>query len=255
VQKQLRMAVMVSIVSALLVHVFGVAYAKSIVVDGLPDDWQTSDRVYADPNEADTQDAVPDAVDIASVYFTYDTAQAYFRLDTYAATDWDEVGFIALCFDSTADLNAPLGPCVGDYTLRLEPRFAAVELFDNDTGEVVPGVEIAVASHLTVTEIALPLAVVLPTAEVCQAGCEIRASLIVDASRVFLSGDDPSPLNNFDWAPDSGASGGSFIARLGTRLFFPIIRLWSSLTSGQTNPALTPPIDLRLTVTTLASRR
>jgi hypothetical protein len=119
----------------------------------------------------------------------------------------------------------------------------------------VPGVEIAVASRLTVTEIALPLAVVLPASEVCQTGCEIRASLIVDASRVFLPDDDPAPPNNFDWAPDSGASGGNFIARLGTRLFFPIIRLWSSLTSGRPNPAFTPPIDLRLIVTTLASRR
>jgi hypothetical protein len=252
-QRQLRLAMVVSVTFALLASITGRVYATTIVIDGLPDDWRTSDRVYADRNEVDGPDAVPDVVDIASVYFTYDTVHAFFRFDTYAATDWDEVGFIALCFDSTVQPNTPLGPCVADFTLRLEPRFAAAELFDNDTGEAVPGVEIDVASYLTVTEIALPLAAVIPNTEVCQTGCEIRASLIVDASRVYLSGDDPGSLNNFDWVPDSGASGGSFIARLGSRIFLPIIRLWSSITSGQTRPAVSPPIDLRLIVTSLAN--
>ena len=247
--KRLRLVIIFSLALALMLIVFGVAYAKSIVVDGSPDDWVLADRIFVDANESGDPGDVPDAADIAGVFFTYDTTHLYFRLDMQADIDWHEIDYLAFCFDSTAEANALLGPCLADYALRLEPGRGEALLFDTSSTEVVAGVDIQVAAQLQVMEIALPLTAIDLTGAVCQSGCEVRTSIVVDASHVFSPETAPNPTPNVDWAPDTGGSGGSFIARLGSKIFLPVIRYLSAAAKAETNPLVSQLSDLRVLIT------
>lgn len=247
--KHLRQVVVLSLVLTLMVIVFGVAYAKTIVVDGSPDEWVLAERIFVDANEIGEPGDVPDAADIAGVFFTYDTAQLYFRLDMQSDIDWNEIDYLAFCLDSTSEANALLGPCLADYALRLEPGRGEALLFDTSSGEAVSGVEIQVASQLAVIEIALPLSALELTGAACQSGCEVRTSIIVDASHVFSPESVPNLTPNVDWAPDTGSSGGSFIARLGSKIFMPVIRYLSAAAKAEVNPLVSQLSDLRLLIT------
>ncbi len=202
-QRQLRLAVVGSIVLALLVLVFSVAYASSIVVDGLPGEWSLVERVYEEFPEAIT----PPDVELTNVFFTNDQQNLYWRFDTLADTDWDsDIGYLAICLDIQPIATEVLfGPCYADYVLKIEPGFATVDLWNASTGEQVITATISAASQFTVTEVAIKLSDVGIDLSTCSAGCYINAKLVLDASQVFLTSTGGGMEPTFvDRVPDGG---------------------------------------------------
>lgn len=203
VHKRLR-PVLVGLMSlALLLEIFSIVYAKTIVVDGLPNEWSPVERVYEEFPEATT----PPDVELTNVFFTNDQQNLYWRFDTLANTDWDsDIGYLAICMDVQPLATEVLfGPCYADYILKIEPGFATVELWNATTGEPVPTATVSAASQFTVTEVAIKLSDVGIDLSNCSTGCYINAKLVLDASQVFLtatgSGTEPTFV---DRVPDGG---------------------------------------------------
>ncbi len=182
-QQHLRILVIVGAVAALLMVIFGVAYAKTIVVDGLPNEWVLAERVYEEVPEAGT----PPDVEMTNVFFTNDQQNIYWRFDTVAPTGWDsQIGYLAICMDvQTLPTEALLGPCYADYVLKLEPGFGTVELWSAATGEPVPSADVTAAAQFTVTEVSIRLSDVGINLANCSSGCYINAKLVLDSSTVF----------------------------------------------------------------------
>ena len=203
-QRKLRLAVVGSTVLALLILIFSVAYANSVVVDGSPVEWSLIERVYEEFPEGST----PPDVELTNVFFTNDQQNLYWRFDTLANTDWDsDIGYLAICMDIQPIATEVLyGPCYADYILKIEPGFGTVELWHAPTGEQVMTATISAASQFTVTEVAIQLSDVGIDLSTCSAGCYINAKLVLDASQVFLTSTGAGAEPTFvDRVPDGGS--------------------------------------------------
>ena len=184
-QKQLRLAVIGSIVLMLLVLIFSVAYAKSIVVDGNPAEWSAAEMVYTN-----TLPSAYGEVGITNIYVTNDPTYLYWRFDTLSNTDWSEAGYFAVCLDSDNNLGTGhgWGPCSAgtDYFVALEPSFGTAEIWNTTLTATVP-YTVAVATVGNTTELAFELAALGYTATSCDLGCDIPTAFRMDATQVFVN--------------------------------------------------------------------
>ena len=186
-QKQLRLALVGGIVMALLVLIFSVAYAKSIVVDGVPNEWVAAEEVYTK-----TLPSAYGEVGITSIYVTNDATYVYWRFDTISETDWSEVGYFALCLNSDNNPATGLGwgPCLAgtDYFVALDPMFGTAEIWNTLLTTTVPyTVAVATAGHTT--ELAFEIAALGFTGSTCDLGCVIPTAFRMDATQVFVYSD------------------------------------------------------------------
>jgi hypothetical protein len=186
-QKHLRLAVIGSISLALLVLIFNVAYAKSIVVDGIPNEWAPTEGVYTNPLPSAFGEA-----GITRIYVTNDPTYLYWRFDTISDTDWSEVGYFALCLNSDNNSGTGLGwgPCSAgtDYFVTLEPGWGTAEIWNTAVTETVP-YTVAVATLGNTTELAFELAAIGINGTNCPVGCDIPTAFRMDATQVFVNSD------------------------------------------------------------------
>ena len=102
-----------ALIAALLTFlVFGTVLAWTITVDGDPSDWPTSPSasIGTDVDETD----IPDDNDIKEAFATNSTSTAFFRVDTYANTNYAAGEFIWICLDIDANAGTGytgLAPC------------------------------------------------------------------------------------------------------------------------------------------------
>ncbi len=193
-QKQLRLAVIGGIVLALLLMIFSVASATSILVDGVPLGWVEGDRVYSNPSPSAYGE-----VGITSIYQTNDANKIYWRFDTISATDWSEAGYFALCMNTNAATSGAVafGPCPisADFAVKLEPNFGTAEVWDTVNDRLVTTATIQVATGVTVTELSIDRASL--GLDTCGGICNIPTLFRIDASQVFVSltGSPGAPAN------------------------------------------------------------
>lgn len=230
----------------------GTAYALTIVVDGDVADWPagTSARIYAA--------AAPDAnlaaeIDISEIYFTNDPTHAYIRIDNFAANDWDQVEYMALCLTTSAP-QAVLGPCNSSYTLKLQPGVGSIELWNNSTGQPIGSADVSAGTTFgTATEIGLRLSDLGITAGTCSLGCSIGITVHTNVVTVFsgptATGDDAACdfLTNVNCKnlPDSGVISASIGANSPTVVTVSELR---ATVSGLGDPGLTVLLGIGLLV-------
>lgn len=207
-QKQVRLAVVGGIVVMLLLMIFSIASAKSILVDGVPLGWDEGDRVYTNP----TPSAYGE-VGITSIYQANDAANIYWRFDTISETDWSEAGYFALCMntDLTITNTAAYGPCPAstDFVVMLEPNFGTAELWDALNDRLVTTATVQVAAGLTVTEMSVDRASL--ALDTCATICDVPTLFRMDASQVYVesAGAPGAPL---DFEVSAEAPAGSWVA-------------------------------------------
>ncbi|MCI0519932.1 MAG: hypothetical protein L0Z70_06700 [Chloroflexi bacterium] len=172
-KEQVRLALLLACLAALMIA--GIAYATNITVDGNAADWPALAAL-----SVETTGAPPAEAAISAVYFTNNTTHLFWRFNTAAATDWTQIGYMAICMDSEAAANVAFGPCTSDYTLQLDPTNGTAILWDNSSGNQISAT-IAIASEGSVTEISMLLSNVSITPANCAAGCTINASIAMDA--------------------------------------------------------------------------
>jgi len=110
--KQVRILSSVFLALALLFLALGVAYAYVITVDGNGGDWLPASKVTTDDNES----GISDTWDFGDIYFTTDNTYMYWRFDSYANTDWSNVGnrtrVVQICMNT--DNNLGTGGTIGN---------------------------------------------------------------------------------------------------------------------------------------------
>jgi hypothetical protein len=180
-------------------------FAKTIIVDGDPSDWSdppAQGPLINDPNEA----PILENLDIGDVYFTNDTTNIYFRIDTLAGTNWSGTTMVVCLNTDGSDATGRADPlcnnAVGiDYIFQfispdendaplfvLAARYCTAGGCVNFPAAQRPGVEGArqlPAATGTATEIGFPIAVLRRT----QAGAAAAngiPSVCTSASPCFI---------------------------------------------------------------------
>lgn len=247
-QKIIRIAAITVMVASLLVIIYGVVLAKTINVDGSPVEWTLAERVFQE-----FPDPLKDpSAEIVNVFFTNDTSYLYWRFDTQAPTDWDQIGYLAICMDvqivpgevlygqtgtGMFDYN-----CYADYVLKLEPGFGTAELWNAPGDTLLASAVISVASNITTTEIGLKLSDVGITAANCPLGCYVFGRLVGDSRSVFMKADgggtDP---NLVDYVPSDALPFRTFTARTGNDS--PTVLTLAEMTARVSGAS---PLDVRL---------
>ncbi|MCZ7669257.1 MAG: hypothetical protein M5U34_19770 [Chloroflexi bacterium] len=166
----MKKKVVITAVVLLVASFVSIASALQIDVDGDPSDWVPAASVATSPPIPNT---IYPGSDIAEVFFTNDTNNFYWRIDTYAPPQWNLSAnqvFLQICMNTDNNINtgapslsgcnvSPTGNFGFDYLIFIRangtptPSIETYVCSDCDTH----GSLAQVASVGTVTEIGIPI--------------------------------------------------------------------------------------------------
>lgn len=192
--------------------------AAAIIVDGNPGEWPLAASVATSPQISSNPYLY---ADIAEVFFTNDASHIYWRIDTYADTNWTPLGghFMQVCMNTDNDTTTgatSLGGCnvlptsdFGfDYVFLINstdsgiPTVQAFYCIGNDCSTAAPPVQ--VNSIGNVTEVGIAVANLGISGCTAGSGCVIPTIIFSETAANPTYNDwVPSPDNTFD-APIPG---------------------------------------------------
>jgi hypothetical protein len=184
-----RLALSISLLLALLLFI--PVMAASIIVDGDPSDWPADTHRFTDSTAANGDNPLtPAGADLTQIYFQNSASNMYWRFDTSATTEWDQIATVAICMDTdnNAQNNVAFGPCSSaDYFIALDAILGTAELWKTADGAPT-NAAVQVAAEDQVTEIGVALAD-LGMATTCNlvTSCTVQTQIVLESGNYDLA--------------------------------------------------------------------